>query len=132
MHTQKEDQKIYSCDELNEMFNNVSTVMNNLFINPILKKTYDTLKEQCKINENGKYVSENIAQRDTDDLCPVCLDELQNGDELDYCKYSCGKHIHKTCFQMWTKQHPANCVFCRHSWYDNSKEKYISLTSSTQ
>ncbi len=44
------------------------------------------------------------------------MDELQTEEELDYCKYGCGKSIHKNCFVMWTKKNLGNCVYCRTDW----------------
>ena len=64
-----------------------------------------------------------------DDVCPICLDPLENGKELDYCKYSCGQTIHKKCFSMWEKSKGGICVFCRGKWYSNypSKPKPVSM-----
>ena len=67
--------------------------------------------------------------KDTADLCPICLDDLENGTELDYCKYSCGKPIHTICFKMWAKKKSKTCVFCRENWEGVKKQDagYINL-----
>ena len=60
---------------------------------------------------------EGVEQKfDEGDLCPICLDLLENGKELDYCKYSCGKTIHKQCYSMWEKTRGKICVYCRGNW----------------
>ena len=44
-------------------------------------------KTEPEVKEEQKEVSQKF---DKGDVCPVCLDPLENGKELDYCKYSCG------------------------------------------
>ncbi len=56
----------------------------------------------------------------TDDVCPVCLDDLTG--DLDYCKYSCGKPIHKVCFSMWTSKKQTTCVFCNADWFTGQRQ----------
>ena len=56
-----------------------------------------------------------------DDMCPICLIELDdksNKNELYYCKFSCGKSVHKECFDMWVNSGERNnkCMFCRAPW----------------
>ena len=123
MRTFNEDKLEYSNEELLEMFDNIPNIMNNLIIDNTTKQKYDKLKDSLLSKKS------NLAnQKDTDDLCPICLDDLTNGEELDYCKYSCGRSIHTTCFGMWTVKHPANCLFCKKSW-TNNENKYINLMS---
>ena len=58
------------------------------------------------------------------------MDPLENGKELDYCKYSCGKTIHKKCFTMWEKSKGGICVLCRGQWYSDFpkiKPKKVSM-----
>ncbi len=128
MKTKNEDKNIYNKKELYDMFNNIPNIMGNLIINDELRNTYEKLKQENKLNSVSNGEIKNVDQKGTDDLCPICLDELENGDELDYCKYSCGKGIHKICYSMWTKQHSTNCVFCRASWICKENSNYINLT----
>jgi len=68
-----------------------------------------------------------------DDICPICLDKINNGKELDYCKYSCGLTLHKKCFEMWEKRNKGICVFCRANWYPDKKKKnylYVNLINN--
>ena len=64
--------------------------------------------------------------KETNDLCPICLDELENGDQLDYCKYSCGKSIHVVCFGMWCKKNTPKCIYCKCNWNKQIGE-YVNL-----
>ena len=126
MKSSNEDQVQYSNDELQIMFNNIPQVMHNLIVDDMIKNTYEKLKQSNKL---GKKEPITVSQKDTSDLCPVCLDDLDNGDELDYCKFSCGKPIHKICYSMWTKKHPVNCIFCKKSWLNKENEsQYVNLT----
>lgn len=117
MKTDKEDQDEYTDTELLEMFVRIPQITNNLIVNDKVKQKYNTLKP----NSDSK-----ITKKNTDDLCPICLDDLENGDELDYCKFSCGKNIHKICFGMWSKSKGNKCVFCSSHWTKN--DKYINLS----
>lgn len=121
---ENEDQKKYTKQDLETMFNNIPNIMNNLIADVKIRDNYNKIK-----NNNFKPVQTD--KKDSDDLCPICLDDLTNGDELDYCKYSCGKQIHKLCFSMWIKKNAHNCVFCRKSWFAPIEQEYIDLTGNT-
>ena len=104
----------YTDEELTEMFSNIPPVAKNLLY-------------QGEKSEESKTVNQKFEK---DDVCPICLDPLENGKELDYCKYSCGQTIHKKCFSMWEKSKGAICVFCRAKWYNNiygTKPKEVSM-----
>ena len=104
----------FSDEELSEMFLNIPEVAKNLMYKG------ENTSEQKEVNQKF----------DKDDICPICLDPLENGKELDYCKYSCGKTIHKKCFSMWEKSKGGICVFCRGKWYSKfppSHPKKVSM-----
>ena len=60
-------------------------------------------------------------------MCPICLDDLNNGEELDNCKYSCGKAIHIECYKLWSNKKEKKCIFCKTDWEKKSKSDYINL-----
>ena len=106
--------KTYSEEELEEMFENIPQVAKNLIY-------------QGELPSQPEEVNQKF---DKGDICPICLDPLENGKELDYCKYSCGKTIHKKCFSMWEKSKGGICVFCRAQWYSDypiKSQKKISM-----
>lgn len=123
MKTTNEDKDIYTNLELELMFTNIPTITNNLIIGDNSKKKYEQLK-----NELGNNTTE-IEKKGLDDVCPVCLDDLTDGNELDFCKYSCGRSIHKLCFSMWCKKNTAKCVYCNSDWNKKNDIKYINLCS---
>lgn len=91
--------------------------MNNLYVSSGMKNIYNNTK--LKMNESSKKCK-------VDDMCPICLDDLDNGEELEYCKYSCGKAIHKMCFQMWFHKNSIKCLFCG----ANFNKTYINLINT--
>ena len=96
--------KYYSDDDLTDMFRNIPPIAQKL-----IYKGSDV-----EINE-GKEIEQKFEEGD---ICPICLDPLENGKELDFCRYSCGKTIHSKCFSMWVKSKGSICVFCRAQWYN--------------
>ena len=113
-----DDKPEYTNDDLDIMFSNIPSITQILCVDDNIKKKYQNEKTT---------VETGVAQKSTDDLCPICLDDLENGDVLEHCKYSCGKPIHKVCFEMWSKQSGANCVYCRKAWLKEGGDKYINL-----
>lgn len=116
------DHEIYSKEALEKMFKNIPQITNNLIVNNNIKNKYDKLKKNEKIE---------ITMKNTDDLCPICLDDLENGCELDFCKYSCGKPVHTLCYAMWIKKKAPNCIYCSVDWYKKEvNSKYINLSKN--
>ena len=125
MKTDKEDQLFYNDAELSEMFSKIPSITNNLIVDESTKNFYHKLKKENKLdnNENEKHIN----MKSTDDLCPICLDDLEDGNELEYCKYSCGKPIHSLCFSMWCKRNNKKCIYCRKDWEGTNDTKYVNL-----
>ncbi len=121
-----EDQESFSDSELQEMFDSMPKILNHLIADNTHRDTYNELK-----NKTSPEIK-TVDKKSTDDCCPICLDDLENTEELDYCKYSCGKAIHKTCFTMWMKRNNANCVFCRQSWVQEKSNElsYVNLLNN--
>jgi len=111
------EQTSYTNNELLEMFKNIPSITKSLVVSSNIKNAYD--------KKTGKDENQELEQK-TDDLCPICLDDCNNGEELDHCKYSCGRAIHKVCFAMWTKKHETKCIFCSKSWTKEDSE-YVNL-----
>lgn len=118
MNVHDEDKIIYTNNDLIEMFSNIPNITKNLIVDQNTKNMYNNLKST---NQNNK-----INKKNTDDVCPICLDDLENGEELDYCKYSCGKQVHKLCFKMWSTHKEPLCVFCRKNWVQ-LETNYINI-----
>lgn len=111
MRVVEPDKNIYTNNDLLKMFNNIPEITNVLCVNSKAKNKYDCSKNKIVTIKN-------------DDLCPICLDDIQNGEEYDYCKFQCGKCVHKLCFLMWHKKNPAVCLVCKSPW---DSQKYVNL-----
>ncbi len=122
-----EDKEFYTFEDLAVMFCNIPDVTQNIMIDGGKKNKYEKLKINDKTGE--------VEKKGLDDLCPICLDDLDDGsnEEIEYCRYSCGKPIHKVCFEMWCKKKGSkNCVFCSSPWISLSSSqknnsKYLNL-----
>jgi len=114
----------YNDEELSFMLENIPQELSEqLIVNENLKSKY--LK---KIGRDENKVFSSTQSKD--DNCPICLEELQNGAQLDFCQLGCGKYIHSICFTMWAKKNNSICVFCRQVWKNNTKKdarKLINL-----
>jgi len=113
-----EDREKYTNEELTNMIacgdNNVTNVGDNLVIGENFKKIYSQKKNP------------DLLKKSKDDLCLICIDDLENGEDIDFCKGSCGKYVHVECFQMWCKSKGVKtCVFCRAEWITNTD--YLNL-----
>lgn len=106
----------FSNKRLGILCQNIPSIMDSLYISNQMKNTYNNTKSKM----NNTTV---IALAQDDDMCPICLDELDNGEELEHCKYSCGKSIHKICFKMWFQKNSSRCLFCGSDF----NQTYINL-----
>jgi hypothetical protein len=140
MKVADKNKRKYSHTDLTEMFANIPQVTSNLIVNPEIRSLY---KQKTGESDNSKELDKDedgkVKRQSTNDICPICLDNLEDGDinDLDYCKYGCGKSIHKNCFNMWSKKNQRTCVFCRAKWEkevprNNNIENtgYINLTGN--
>jgi hypothetical protein len=105
------DKAKYSDHDLKVMFSNLPEVTNTLCVEDKIKDRYARSKD-------------NVIMAKDDDLCPICLEEIQNGEKFEYCRALCGKCIHTLCFSMWCEKNPAVCQFCKKPW---GEQKYINL-----
>jgi len=115
-----EDKKHFTNDDLEVMFANIPKSMTNLYVDPTQVSKYQDMKtkQSTTIKVEPKELS--------DDVCPICLDDLDNNEPIDYCKYSCGKVVHVECFAMWAKKYDNTCLFCKKRW-DPANEEYLNL-----
>lgn len=68
------------------------------------------------IEEHAEKRRKPIAE---DDECPICYESFADtGSEATvWCKASCGKSVHASCFQKWSKsKRNVDCVYCRAKW----------------
>ena len=56
-----------------------------------------------------------------EDPCPICYDDMSEGQEITYCKSACGNNVHTKCMKMWADNRIASgdevtCPMCRTAW----------------
>lgn len=122
---EEEDIKEYSNDQIVQMFVNIPDITNNLVVNKNIADKY----KQLKLNPNGEVIQK--VYKNTEDLCPICLDDIDNGEDISYCKYTCGNNIHTYCFDIYYKNlhSEKKCFFCQKNWNKNgnANAEYINL-----
>ena len=109
------DKDKYSDDDLTNMFLNIPEITKALCVDGKIRDKYIASSSKKSVTIKN------------DDLCPMCLDDIENGDEYDYCKNGCGKCIHKICFESWCKNHPVACLICKAQWDGIGVSNYINL-----
>lgn len=55
------------------------------------------------------------------DACPICQEDMQEGEVLTYCTVSCGNNVHAKCMKVWAEhraslEEPVTCPLCRKNW----------------
>ncbi|KAI0599601.1 hypothetical protein F4775DRAFT_118642 [Biscogniauxia sp. FL1348] len=67
--------------------------------------------------------------------CPICFTPFEDGEDIVYCRATCGQNLHQECFEMWavTKRQSARdqvtCPMCRTPWQgDDDMVKKVKNT----
>jgi len=61
-------------------------------------------KQQCTI----------IRKPYAGELCAICMDTMEEHDDLIWCQTTCGQSVHLNCFACWsTHRDTKACVYCR-------------------
>jgi len=96
-----------SKNTLKKMFDNIPTFLeNDLFVNQKAKNDFQN---------SGRKIM--IVPQKFDDVCPICLEDATKNQTLDYCKYQCGKSVHRDCLNIWIKKTKVQkCLFCCCDW----------------
>lgn len=110
--------KRFSNKELKDLFSNIPSKTSQLLVSENLREAYQKLQ-----NENQSTSEEIRREISPEDICPVCLEDLNEG-ESDFCRYGCGKSIHRVCYEMWTMKNQATCVYCRADWIREKTNKF--------
>jgi len=81
-----------------------------------IKKYINSYKDNIsKLNVSYDYENKciDVGIKNLNDDCPICLDELNNGEKYVHCKESCGRCIHEDCYNVvLKKQFCPKCPYC--------------------
>lgn len=122
----------YNMEQLTNMFNNIPKfITDNVIYNEKAKVEFEKI-----INSNTIHTKQ--VEQKLDDVCPICLENIDDNKDTDFCKYGCGKSVHKFCFDIWRSNHDnaLRCLFCRHEWYsinnadDDDDDAIFSVSNS--
>ncbi|ESZ93331.1 hypothetical protein SBOR_6284 [Sclerotinia borealis F-4128] len=72
--------------------------------------------------ENEDETIYNGKRKPIDGECPICVFEMEPGEEIVWCKAACGQNFHKECFNQWkASKHGGlvTCVYCRTPWQED-------------
>jgi len=113
------NQHTFTNKEVTSMFNNIPAIVEQIKIDNIMKNKYEH-----RIPNDKK-----ILMIGMDDLCPICLDDMDNGEEYEYCKNFCSRAVHSECFLACKKNNMNKCVFCRNPFNEkhNETQNYVNL-----
>lgn len=84
-------------------------------------------------NQQGRALAEVTVLRQEGEVCPVCLDEMIDGQgvRLVTCG-TCGNSVHGECFDRWKRsrgRRGVSCVVCRARWRERRQgEMYVNLS----
>ncbi len=77
-------------------------------------------KREYAIKDMKKQEDDKRKPIEEDDECPICYEFFKDTSKEStvWCKASCGKSVHQSCFQKWSKSKRENvdCVYCRAKW----------------
>jgi hypothetical protein len=118
------DKEEYTNDDLINFKNNKNSIDKNVCVKDHIRDRYHKLEQK-----KNKNITVTIDDSKLDDLCPLCLDDLDNGEEIDWCKADCGKPIHKLCFKICSPKYGAKCPYCNKQWNppEQNDSTYINL-----
>jgi hypothetical protein len=74
-------------------------------------KKYQKNIEKFTIKYDATNKCVDVGVKCLDDDCCICLDSLSNGESYVYCKQSCGRAVHKDCYNVISKVNK-NCPYC--------------------
>jgi hypothetical protein len=106
-----------------------------LYMDRMCHKKNDLIDNSDRTTKNAVKVPERPVE--SGDICPVCLDQLQNQHQqqpLEFCTYGCGKGVHTKCNERWMKKtrndpNGAQCVYCRAPWEANKSSTVTKIMS---
>lgn len=85
---------------------------------------------------SGEEGEEDRNRKPVEGECPICYEELEEGEAIVYCRAGCGQNMHKACMEMWAATKRAQgrmaevtCPYCREPWEgDREMVKKIETT----
>jgi hypothetical protein len=71
-----------------------------------------------------------VVRKPVDGECPICVFDMEPGEEIVWCKAACGQNFHKECFEQWRRSKMGGrvtCVYCRSEWEDETTKQRTAM-----
>lgn len=75
-----------------------------------------------------------VVRKPVDGECPICVFDMEPGEEIVWCKAACGQNFHKECFEQWRRSKMGGrvtCVYCRSEWEDETTKQRTAMDKLT-
>ncbi|TAQ86810.1 hypothetical protein B7494_g4884 [Chlorociboria aeruginascens] len=75
-------------------------------------------------DESDKEADCNGSRKPINGECPICVFDMEPGENLVWCKAACGQNFHKECFEQWRRSKrggQVTCVYCRAKWQEDGQ-----------
>jgi E3 ubiquitin-protein ligase ZSWIM2 len=82
-------------------------------------------EEKSRPNPLGTATRMKLEKEET---CCVCFEEMDESQNLTFCKFQCGRNIHLDCIEAWVRHKHSSglkitCPLCRTDWGSNALEE---------
>lgn len=74
--------------------------------------------------------STKVSRKPIDGECPICVFDMEVGEEIVWCKAACGQNFHRECFEQWRRSKKGGrvtCVYCRSEWEDEGFKQQTAV-----
>ncbi|KAG9239551.1 hypothetical protein BJ875DRAFT_436307 [Amylocarpus encephaloides] len=97
----------------------LSTEIESIFANAPVTRAPEPEHDHDHVEDESMYAGKRKA---VEAECPICVFDMEEGEELVWCKAACGQNFHKDCFDQWKRSKnggTVTCVYCRTPWQDD-------------
>lgn len=67
----------------------------------------------------------NLALEETEEHCPICLLDFEDGDDLRVLPCEGSHQFHAPCIDQWLLEISSSCPLCRKGWTSKSRCKFV-------
>lgn len=107
-----------------ESLNQDTIIRKSLFVAALARREVFISRQRTSPNaikheEEKKELETTLVRKQIEGMdCPICLETLETGEKIVYCKKTCGNNFHDYCFSKWKRANgnDATCPMCRGRW----------------
>jgi hypothetical protein len=118
---------MHLCYQLAFMSHELTSIFANA---PVTQAPSAEHNHEMQVEDESKY---NGKRKPIEGDCPICVFEMEAGEEIVWCKAACGQNFHKECFDQWKlskRGGDVTCVYCRTPWQEDGVSGMAALKSS--